>query len=163
VPPRNVGQLGGTLGNVFRGALEQVLHHARRAVARARRPAGRISALAFPKLGHSHHSSAGFGVSGAGEAAAKKRLRLGSPGAGAPRTQGAFGVPRLRAMKNPARFPGPGLGTLLKDIFLYLSPVSTSRSHKLHRGQKCTTLRLYSASRISRLRNAMILLHERSC
>jgi hypothetical protein len=56
-------------------------------------------------------------------------------------------VPRLRAMKNPARFPGPGLGTLLKDIFLYLSPVSTSRSQKLHRGHKCTTHRLYSASR----------------
>jgi hypothetical protein len=34
-------------------------------------------------------------------------------------------------MKNPARSPGPGLGTLLKDIFLYTSPVSTSRSHKL--------------------------------
>src|ERR1700737_2998110 len=42
-----------------------------------------------------------------------------------------FGVRRVRAMKNPARFPGPGLGTLLKDIFLYLGPVSTSRSHKL--------------------------------
>ena len=47
-----------------------------------------------------------------------------------------FGVRRVRAMKNPARFPGPGLGTLLKDIFLYLSSVSTSRSQKLHRGHK---------------------------
>jgi hypothetical protein len=42
------------------------------------------------------------------------------------------GVPRVRAMKNPARFPGPGLGALLKDIFLYMNPVATSRSHKLH-------------------------------
>src|SRR6476620_3647892 len=62
------------------------------------------------------------------------------------------GVPRVRAMKNPARFPGPGLGALLKDIFLYLSPVSTSRSHKLQVTScteitSCTTHRLYSASR----------------
>src|ERR1700730_14003083 len=47
-----------------------------------------------------------------------------------------FGVRRVRAMKNPARFPGPGLGTLLKDIFLYMGPVSTSRSHKLLRSHK---------------------------
>src|ERR1700676_2948721 len=57
------------------------------------------------------------------------------------------GVPRVRAMKSPARFPGPGLGTLLKDIFLYMNPVSTSRSHKLHRGHKLHHAhRLYSAS-----------------
>ena len=52
-------------------------------------------------------------------------------------------------MKNPAWFPGPGLGTLLKVIFLYMGPVSTSRSHKLHRSTEvtiCTTQRLYSAS-----------------
>jgi hypothetical protein len=126
-----LGQLGGTLGNVFRRALEQVLHHARRAVARARRPAGRISALAFAKLGHFPRSSAGFGICGCGEAAARKRLRWEAPGVGAQKTQGVFGVPRVRATKNPARFPGPGLGTLLKDIFLYMGPVSTSRSHKL--------------------------------
>src|SRR5207302_1926936 len=47
------------------------------------------------------------------------------------KNQGVFGVPHVRAMKNPARFPGPGLDTLLKDIFLYTSTVSTSRSHKL--------------------------------
>jgi hypothetical protein len=39
-------------------------------------------------------------------------------------------------MKNPARFSGPGLGKLLKDIFLYMSSVSTSRNHKLHRSHK---------------------------
>src|SRR5436309_669786 len=49
-------------------------------------------------------------------------------------------------MKNPARFPGPGLGTLLKDIFLYMGPVSTSRSQKLHRSYKLHHARLYSAS-----------------
>jgi hypothetical protein len=49
-------------------------------------------------------------------------------------------------MKNPARFPGPGFGTLLKDIFLYTNPVATSRSHKLHRGQKLHHAWLYSAS-----------------
>ena len=49
-------------------------------------------------------------------------------------------------MKNPARFPGPGLGTLLKDIFLYMGPVSTSRSQKLHRSHKLHHARLYSAS-----------------
>ena len=43
---------------------------------------------------------------------------------------------RVRAMKNPARFPGPGLGTLLKDIFLYMNPVATSTSQKLHRSHK---------------------------
>jgi hypothetical protein len=73
-------------------------------------------------------------------------LRLGRRRWG-PKTQAVFGVSHVRAMKNPARFPGPGLGTLLKDIFLYMSSVSTSRSHKLHRGHKCTTQRLYSASR----------------
>jgi hypothetical protein len=73
-------------------------------------------------------------------------LRSGHPALGPRETKAFFGVPRLRAMKNPARFPGPGLGTLLKDIFLYLSPVSTSRSQKLHRSQSCTTHRLYSAS-----------------
>src|SRR4029077_18558465 len=89
-----------------------------------------------------------LGVRGGG---GQKRFRLGSPGIGAPRSQGVFGVPRLRAMKNPARFPGPGLGTLLKDIFLYLSPVSTSRSQKLQVTScteitSCTMHRLYSAS-----------------
>ena len=74
-----------------------------------------------------------------------------APALGAPKNQDVFGVPRLRAMKNPARFPGPGLGALLKDIFLYLSPVSTSRSHKLQVTScteitSCTTHRLYSAS-----------------
>ena len=49
-------------------------------------------------------------------------------------------------MKNPAWFPGPGLGTLLKEIFLYMSPVSTSRSHQLHRSHKLHHARLYSAS-----------------
>jgi hypothetical protein len=49
-------------------------------------------------------------------------------------------------MKNPARFPGPGLGTLLKDIFLYMNPVSTSRTQKLHRSHKLHHARLYSAS-----------------
>jgi hypothetical protein len=68
-------------------------------------------------------------------------------GVGPQKNQSVFGVPRVRAMKNPARFPGPGSGTLLMDIFLYMSSVSTSRSHKLHRGHKCTTQRLYSASR----------------
>ena len=48
-------------------------------------------------------------------------------------------------MKNPAR-SRPGLGTLLKDIFLYMIPVATSRSHKLHRGQKLHHAWLYSAS-----------------
>jgi hypothetical protein len=82
-------------------------------------------------LGHFPRSSAGFGICGCGEAAARKRLRWEAPGVGAQKTQGVFGVPRVRATKNPARFPGPGLGTLLKDIFLYMGPVSTSRSHKL--------------------------------
>src|ERR1700726_2865593 len=86
-----LGQLGGTPGDVFRRALEQVLHHARRAVARARRPAGRISALAFPKLGHSPHSSAGFGVSGAGRRRAENASVWGPPALGP---------------KNPRRFWG---------------------------------------------------------
>jgi hypothetical protein len=79
-------------------------------------------------------SSAGFGVWGAG-AALRKRLRLGSPGAWGPKNQGVFGVPRVCAMKNPARFPGPGLDTLPNDIFLYMNPVSTSRSHKLRHAE----------------------------
>ena len=70
----------------------------------------------------------GFGVRGGG---GQKTLAFGAPGVGAQKTQGVFGVPRVRAMKNPARFPGPGLDTLLKDIFLYVNPVSTSRSQKL--------------------------------
>jgi hypothetical protein len=70
---------------------EQVLHHARRAVARARRPAGRISALAFPKLGHSPHSSAGFGVWGAGRRRPENACVWG---------------PRRRGPKNPRRFWG---------------------------------------------------------
>jgi hypothetical protein len=74
----------------------------------------------------------GFGVRGGG---GQKTLAFGAPGVGAQKTQGVFGVPRVRAMKNPARFPGPGLGTLLKDIFLYMGPVSTSRSHKLQNPQ----------------------------
>ena len=53
-----------------------------------------------------------------GKAAARKRLRLGRR-RWAPKNQGVLGLPRVRAMKNPARFPGPSLGTLLKDIFLY--------------------------------------------
>src|ERR1700730_2644190 len=50
------------------------------------------------------------------------------------------GVPRVRAMKNPARFPGPGLGALLNDIFLYMNPAQRPEV------TSCTTQRLYSAS-----------------
>jgi hypothetical protein len=119
--------------------------------ARARRPAGRISALAFPKLGHSPHSSAGFAVWGAGRRRPENACVWGPRALGPQKTQGVFGVPRVRAMKSPARFPGPGLGTLLKDIFLYLSSVSTSRSQKLQVTScteivSCTMQRLYSAS-----------------
>jgi hypothetical protein len=104
-------------------------------VARLREPGGRPAGfplwpfrnwgiLLIPLLG------LGFGMRG------RRRPENASVWGWAPRTQGVFGVPRLRAMKNPARFPGPGLGTLLKDIFLYLGPVSTSRSQKLHRSHK---------------------------
>ena len=62
------------------------------------------------------HSSAGFGV-WCGNAALRKRLRLGSPGAWGPKNQGVFGVPRVCAMKNPARFPRRAL--LFKRALLY--------------------------------------------
>ena len=54
-------------------------------------------------------------------------------------------APRPRNEK-PGAVCRPGLGTLLKDIFLYTIPVATSRSHKLHRGQKLHHAWLYSAS-----------------
>ena len=46
-------------------------------------------------------------------------------------------------MKNPARFPGRVFYTLRKDIFLYMNPVSTSRSQKLK--PQVLPHRLYSA------------------
>ena len=78
--------------------------------------------------------------------ASTKRKRSGRQGAPCLDAGLSARVPRVRAMKNPARFPGPGLGTLLKGIFLYMGPVSTSRSHKLHRSHNLHHARLYSAS-----------------
>jgi hypothetical protein len=87
-----LGQLGGTLGNVFRRALAQVLHHARRAVARA--PAAGRPDFRFGLSEIGAFSSLlcwcwGFGC---GEAAARKRF--------------AFGAPTLEAPINPRRFWG---------------------------------------------------------
>jgi hypothetical protein len=39
--------------------------------------------------------------------------------------------PDVARNEKPGAVSRPGLGTLLKDIFLYMSSVSTSRSHKL--------------------------------
>jgi hypothetical protein len=97
--------------------------------------AGRISALAVPKLRHSPRSSAGFGVWGAGRRRPENASVWVPPGLGPQEPKAFLGCPASRAMKNPARFPGPGLGTLLKDIFLYLSSVSTSRSQKLQKSE----------------------------
>src|ERR1700731_2361295 len=103
-----LGQLGGALGDVFRRALEQVLHHDRRAVARARRPAGRISALAFPKLGHSPRSSAGFGVCGCAAGGGQKTLAFGAPALGPQKTKAFFwGAPPPRNEK-PGAVSRPG-------------------------------------------------------
>ena len=56
-----------------------------------------------------------------------------------------WGRPASGTIKNPARFPGPGLDTLPRGFsFLFLFHVSELR--ELHRGHKCTTHRLYSAS-----------------
>ena len=83
---------------------------------------------------------------GCGEAAARKRLRLRPRRWGLKKPGRFWGAPRPPNEK-PGAVSRPGLDTLLKDIFLYTSPVSTSRSHKLHRSvTSCTTHRLYSAS-----------------
>jgi hypothetical protein len=110
-------------------------------VARLREPGGRPAGFPlwpFRNWGILLHSSAGFAVWGAGRRRPENACVWG-PRVGPQKNHSVFGVPRVRAMKNPARFPGPGLGTLLKDIFLYMNPVSTSRSHRLHRVTSCTT------------------------
>ena len=87
---------------------------------------------------------------GCGEAAARKRLRLGPRRRGPKNPRRLWGAPRPPNEK-PGAVSRPGLGTLLKDIFLYLSPVTMSRSHKLQVRScteitSCTTHRLYPAS-----------------
>jgi hypothetical protein len=105
-------------------------------VARLREPGGRPDfRFGLPEIGGFSSLLCWFCGLGCGEAAARKRFAFGAPGVGPHKNQGVFGVPRVRAMKNPARFPGLGLGTLLKDTFLYMNPVSTSRSHKLQNPQ----------------------------
>src|SRR4029077_4674495 len=121
-------------------ALEQVLHHARRAVARARRPAGRISALAFPKLGHSPHSSAGFGVWGAGRRR-PATLPFGAPRHWGPKKPGRFwGAPPPRNEK-PGAVSRAGLGHTPEGyLFILESRFNVQKSevasHKLHRNHK---------------------------
>jgi hypothetical protein len=125
-----LGQLGGTLGNVFRRASSRFCTML---VALLREPGGRPAGFPLWPLRNWGIFLAPLlvlGFAGAGRRRPENAC-VGAPGVGAQKTQGVFGVPRVRATKNPARFPGPGLGTLLKDIFLYMGPVSTSRSHKL--------------------------------
>ena len=102
----------------------------------------RVEKKRIPPPPNRHITGATTGVF----SASTKRKRSGRQGAPCLDAGLSAHVPRVRAMKNPARFPGPGLGTLLKDIFLYSNPVSTSRSHKLHRGPKLHDAWLYSAS-----------------
>jgi hypothetical protein len=148
LPPS--ARLGGTLGDVFRRALEQVLHHARRAVARARRPAGfplwpsrNWGILLTPLL------VLRFGVRGGG---GQKTLCVWGSRRWAPQKPGRFwGAPRPRNEK-PGAVSRAGLGHTPEGyLFIHESRFNVQKSQVAEPTSctgviSCTTHRLYSAS-----------------
>jgi hypothetical protein len=126
----------------------------RRAVARARRPAGRISALPFPKLRHSPHSFSsllcwfwGLGVRGGG---GRKTLAFGPPALGPKKSKPFLGAPRPRNEK-PGAVSRAGLGHTPEGyLFIHEFRFNVQKSEvevtSCTEVRSCTTHRFYSAS-----------------
>ena len=145
-----LSQLGGTLGDVFRRALEQVLHHARRAVARAR---GGLPDFRFGlcEIGAFSSLLCWFCGLGCGKAALRKRLRLGPPGVAASKNPRRF----WGALRPPNEKPGAvsraGLGHTPEGyLFIHESRFNVQKSQvavtSCTEVTSCTTHRLYPAS-----------------
>ena len=114
-----LGQLGGTLSAMFSAAPLSRL--CTMLVARLREPGGRPADLRFglsPEIRASLLTPLLVFQSRLGEAR-PERLRW-APGVEPQKNQGVFRVRFASRGENPAHFPGPSLGTLPKDVFLYV-------------------------------------------